>query len=171
MKNCKLIFFLLLGIIFMSTSLTACRSNEQNRITQTSMTKDNAKIILEGIENRTYESTAELFSSYVKDNYPDLTQDIAALMEYIDGEVISYEAITSNSQGGHSTPEGWVEKRYEGVIHNVKTNANRTYNIKFGGYYIYKDKPEKVGVAYIIIESLDDVDEKGYHIAKSIYYE
>jgi len=34
-----------------------------------------------------------------------------------------------------------------------------------------KDKPEKVGVAYIIIESLDDVDEKGYHIAKSIYYE
>lgn len=171
MINSKFTFFILLGTILIITSLSGCGSDGNNNVTMISMVKEDAKIILEGIENSTYESTAELFSSYVRENYPTLSQDIAELMEYIDGEIVSYERVLSDTTGGHSTGEGWVEKRFEGRIYKVKTNTNKTFNIKFGGYYINKEKPETVGVQYIIIESFDDLDENGYHVEKSIYYE
>lgn len=171
MKNLKINFFILISSILAFISLGGCGNSENNKVTMTSMVKEDARIILEGIENRTYESTAELFSADVKENYPMLNQDIAELMEYLDGEIVSHEGVFTDTKGGHSTDEGWIEKGFEGRIINVKTNTNKTYNIKFGGYYIYKEKPEKVGIQYIIIESLDDLDENGYPIVKSIYYE
>ena len=170
MYNYKHSSFKLLGIILVISCLTACGGEKV--VTQGQMVKNNAQIILDGIESKTYEPTAELFSPYVKENYPTLHQDIAELMEYIDGEIVSYSHLTNSNMGGHTTAEeGWVEKYFEGVINDVKTSTDRTYEITFAGYYVYKEEPKKVGLDYLLIECLDDLDEDGEPVRKSFYYE
>lgn len=160
-----------LGVFFVIFILSACGSTNSNYVDEYSKLEQDAKNIIDGIESTNYELILDIFSPYVKNNYPDLQSDISELLKQIDGDIVSYEGITSRSMGGHSTEDGWVEKKLEGEIYNVKTNQKKTYNIKFEGYYINKDNPDKVGVRYLAIECLDELDEAGYPKKTSIYYE
>lgn len=159
-----------LGVVLIFFTLSACGLTNSNNVNEYSQLEQDAKNIIKGIESNNYELILDTFSPYVKNNYPALQSDICELLKYIDGDIVSYEGITSSSMGGHSTEDGWVEKKLEGEIYNVKTNQKKTYNIKFEGYYINEDNPEKGGVRYLSIECLDELDEDGYPIEKSIYY-
>jgi len=150
-------------------SLTACGVTNSDRISTFEKSKQDAQIIIDGIKTKDYESIVSIFSPYVKSKYSELQSDIATLLECIDGDIVSYD-IVIKSTGGHSTEEGWVEKRQEGEIYNIITSNGKTYNIYFGGDYINKENPEKVGVRYITIAFLDEIDEDGYPIEKYITY-
>lgn len=92
-------------------------------------------------------------------------------MEYIDEEIISYERILRGYKRGTFNKRKMNRKNFECRIYNEKTNTNRTYNIKLGEYYIYREKPQKFNLQYIIIETFDDLYENGYHVEKiSITY-
>lgn len=170
MKDYKMKIFMLSVMILVILPLNACGTNSE-KVTYISTTKENAQIILDGIKTEDFEETAEIFSPYVKEKYPDLENDIAELMEYIDGDVESYESVVCRAGAGTSTEEGWVERYIYGDIRNIKTNIDKTYTITFSGYYVNKDQPEKEGVSQITIESHDVVDEEGRPEWRTIYYE
>lgn len=171
MNQSKMKIIVLLGIVLLMLSFGACRFINKGKVTRDNKIKQEAETIMEGIKNSDYESIQEIFSPYVKQRYPDLQSDIAELMGTIEGNIVSYDAVSRSSTGGHSDPDGWIERSTEGTIRNVKTDQDKTYTIKFEGYEINRDKPEKVGVRYIGIRYMDDLDEDGDPKRKSIYYE
>lgn len=171
MNQSKMKIIVLLGIVLLMLSFSSCRFINKGKVTRDNKIKQDAETIMEGIKNSDYESIQEIFSPYVKQRYPDLQSDIAELMGTIEGNIVSYDAVSRSSTGGHSDPDGWIERSTEGTIRNVKTDQDKTYTIKFEGYEINRDKPEKVGVRYIGIRYMDDLDEDGDPKRKSIYYE
>ena len=54
------------------------------------MIHKDADAIMSGIQNKNYAEIKEIFSPHVKETYPELENDIAELMKYIDGEIQSY---------------------------------------------------------------------------------
>ena len=159
-----------MGIISMILSLSACSLNSKNKVTAPRMVRQDAKIIIEGIESGEHESILEIFSPYVKENYPNLESDIAELMKFIDGNIISYDDVYDEPVSGTSTPEGWIKRGIAGTIDNIITTTGKTYTLKFEGYFVYKDEPNKEGIDYIAIISKDTFDEEGDPETKSIYY-
>ena len=171
MNHSKMKIIVLLGIVLLMLLFGACRFINKGKVTRDNKIKQDAETIMEGIQNSDYESVQEIFSPYVKQRYPDLQSDIAELMGTIEGNIVSYDAVSQSSMGGHSDPDGWIEKAVKGTIRNVKTDTDKTYTIEFEGYAINRDKPEKVGVRYIAIRYMDDLDEDGIPKMRSVYYE
>ena len=102
----------------------------------------------------------------MKETQPDLEKDIAELMTYIDGEIISYDSVGRTNMGGTSEGGEWVVREVKGIIENIKTDNGKTYTIEFVGYANNKDNPDMIGVNYIVI-----IKEEGYtRRKKSIYY-
>ena len=159
---------LLSGIILIIFSLTSCGLSAKKKVSERGKIFRDAEVIVEGIKKGDYESIAELFSLYVKQNYPNLQHDIAGLMEYIDGDIVSYERISCASTGGYSEYGEWIEHSLEGEIYNIKTSNDKTYVITFGGDYVNKNKPDLVGAQYIVI-----FKDRAYSSSESkcIYYE
>ena len=134
------------------------------------MIHEDADAIMNGIQNKNYADIKEIFSPYVKETYPELENDIAELMTYIDGEIISYDSVGRTNMGGTSEGGEWVVREVKGIIHNIKTDNGKTYTIEFVGYANNKDNPNMIGVNNLVIISADEKNEEGYSKRKSIYY-
>ena len=161
---------MLCGFLVLLLSLCSCAALPNGEATGRSKIKQDAETLMYAVQNEEYDPIVELFSPYVKTKYPNLKDDIIDLMDYIDGDIVSYGHMVFDSMGGSSTEEGWVEKKLEGTIYDIVTSNNKTYAIIFGGYYINKEEPDKVGTRYISIFNVSDGNIQ-VHNGKSIYYE
>ena len=119
--------------------------------------------IIQGVLNKDAEAIADLFCPYVKENYPNLEEDIADGIEFIDGDILSYDAPEGDRGGGTRTAEdGVVEQSINGGIDNIKTSSGKTYRIGHGGYSVYKECPDYVGVTSVTIFVEDLYDAENY---------
>ena len=126
--------------------------------------KEQAALLIESIENRDTDSIINMFCEYRKKS-GELSGEIEKFLEFIDGDIVSYDEPYGFEAGWSSREmEGVVESKLEGRIENIKTSTGKTYRVRFYSYDIYKYNPEYVGVYQIVIHDEDyEVDDKeGY---------
>lgn len=131
----------------------------QKRIASYDIPNYQAEVIIEGIKTKNASIIAEQFCPYVKENYPDLEEQIAQWIGFIDGEIISYDKPQKSPPSG-SYYYGTIQYRSYGVsIENVKTSTGKTYSIGHGVYTENIDHPEFIGITDMCIFDEDQYDE------------
>lgn len=118
-----------------------------------------------------------MFCTHIKNTH-DLDSELEGLLNFIDGEIISYD-ITEGSRGFMSTSQERTEvMELLGDISNIKTDKGRTYNISFNAYQVYARDEDFIGITKISIVDRDTyTEESGYSedgvvvIGETIYNE
>lgn len=165
MRNTRFIFSICFISVFIT--LTGCAESapkaESTYINHARVARLQSEEILQGVLNKDAEAIADLFCPYVKENYPNLEEDIADWIEFIDGDILSYDAPKGARGGGTTTAmDGVVKQNISGRIANVKTSSGKTYRIGHGGYSVYKEHPDYVGVTSVTIFAEDLHDDENH---------
>lgn len=165
MQKSKFIFSICFIVVFIT--LTGCATpapkTESTYINHARVARLRSEELLQGVLNKDAKAITDLFCPYVKENYPNLEEDIADWIELIDGDILSYDTPKGARGGGTATAEdGVVEQSINGGIENVKTSSGKTYRIGHGGYSVYKEHPDYVGVTNITIFVEDLYDAENY---------
>ena len=91
-----------------------------------------------------------MFCPIIKDNIPELDEQIETAMEFYNGEMISYGSITGGE--GETYDEGeLVKKRISPRFHNVKTTTGDTYEILFFSWIANNSASNRMGISEIVI--------------------
>ena len=135
--------------------LTLCGCNSDDYETPNEMIARYMQTIMDGVINQETESIEELFCSYVKDTHTDLESEIIGLFDFIEGDIISYDEPIGRRGGGRRTEDGIIKESMGGLIENIKTSTGKTYSMGYGGYRIYKECPEYVGITDLTIRDED----------------
>lgn len=111
-----------------------------------------------------------MFSQYIKDTHPKLRDEITELINFIDGEIISYDKPDGSYGGGARTVEGKSREFLTGAVANIKTDTDKTYKLRAEYYSINKKHPESVGICALDIVCEDTFDHEDGYPKDGIYY-
>jgi hypothetical protein len=142
-------------LIFM-LFLSSCTSNQQVERKEIINTVEQ---LMESIVDEDAESVFDFFASDIRNNRKELTiEEIQQAFAYIDGNIISYDAIEICGEEEHK------ENGQISFFHclpeacNVTTDTGYKYTIRFTYGYIWAEKPEREGVWKICIINENDSD-------------
>ncbi|GHV49293.1 hypothetical protein FACS189499_10300 [Clostridia bacterium] len=87
----------------------------------------------------------------------DIDEQIQSAMDFFEGKIVSYKSINGISGGGEAVDNGkvtWLD--IHPLIQNIKTDADKVYEIRFYSYLVYAKDKDYVGISKMLI-----TDEKG----------
>ena len=133
--------------------------------TPETLAKNQAALLIENIENRDTASIINMFCDYEKTS-GELSGKIETLLDFIDGDIVSYDEPNVLSVEKERNEGGQVAfEATEGKIGNIKTPTGKIYNIFFYSYHVYPSNPEYVGIFFLEIEDADyEPDSEEGHI-------
>ncbi len=111
------------------------------------LAKERQTEIMECFINKDGETLKSFFSEYVIENYPDLDTQIEASLDFLDGEIVSYDEPFPSACGSRE------EKGYGAKTRNIITDKGTEYTIGFKGWLTNDKEPHKVGVTLIGIRN------------------
>lgn len=152
----------ILSVILMCTVLcimSGCKQLAQNTeimkwemVMAPTTAKKQARIILDCFKTGKTEDLEALFCKTTSSSY-DLNKEIAEAIEFIDGNIIDDGNLEDTSYREESISDGKIDKlTIAPSIYHIKTDTGKEYQINFGTCLVNEDKPEKVGMTYIMIE-------------------
>ena len=155
----KIIVLIISAIVFCGCNL----KDTDIRFTKNEHRKDANFILatlIDALENDDKYSIKNLFSVNVQDKSEDLDAQIDELIEYFNGDVISYDKVSINAEG-KSINDGVMTYYRIGNARTGKVITNEaTYIISFSAIIIDKDNKDNEGIWRIWIGK----DEKDYMI-------
>ena len=99
--------------------------------TPETLSKNQAALLIENIENRDTASIINMFCDYEKTS-GELSGNIETLLDFIDGDIVSYDEPNVISVEEERNEGGQVAfEATEGKIGNIKTSTGKIYNIFF----------------------------------------
>ncbi|MCM1283055.1 MAG: DUF5104 domain-containing protein [Muribaculaceae bacterium] len=116
------------------------------------------EVIMTGIKEKDPAIIMEQFCSYAKEQHSDLEGEIEEWIDFVDGEIVSYD-ITHSGRGGWNSEEmrGVTVESIESRV-EFKTSTGKTYIFRHNAYNIYLDHPEYVGIVSIGLLDKDMYD-------------
>lgn len=125
--------------------------------------QDQSGEILDAIRYNDPKRVKKIFCSYLVKKHPHLGSEITGMLEFIEGDFLSFDAYASgpvNKEQDTDPKERWRKKFIEYEIKDIRTSTRQKYRIRFGVYVIYKKHPEYVGVTDITVynERLKNAD-------------
>lgn len=110
--SCMIVMFLIEG----------CNSSNDTYTTSGEIAKQQSRSIIECVENGNSEALKDMFCEYIKKNH-DLDSEIEKLLNYIHGEIISYDEPYGSEISKSWTSYKVQESLLAGYISNIKTDA------------------------------------------------
>lgn len=138
--------FSVLGIFVVLAMLTGCHAefvNADNPLGTKSVAGiQKAEKILGYIRNKNSEALKDMFCEELKesDGFDEL---LDRAMNFIDGEIVSYDKIVDGDGGYGSTWDSLAPS-----INNIQTDTGKTYFINISIYFEHED-PKKLGIHYL----------------------
>ena len=140
--------------------LTGCSVLDEifNKITSgeskvpSTLAKERQTEIMECFINKDGETLKSFFSEYVIENYPDLDTQIEMALNFLDGEIVSYDEPFPVAMGGFD------RKFYGADTRNIITDKDTEYKIIFHGWLTNDEKPKEVGVYCITVINMTESD-------------
>jgi len=134
---------LILILIFM----TSCSSTGSREFkTPDKQAKEIEVEIINCIEQKDAETLKSLFCSYIINNHSDLDAKIKEVFEFFDGEIVSYDGLTSSACGSR-------EHKDCGASANVTTDKGTVYSIAFKAWLTNEDYSDKIGVNALVVKN------------------
>lgn len=155
MKILKCSLCLILSVLF----FTSCNSIQTNENSY-----DCCVEIIRCLEENDVAGLKKLFCPKILSGYSGLDDEINEAMNFFEGQVISHDNFqhpcSSQKEKGK-----WVRYEYSPYMNNIKTDKNKTYNIKFYLITIWENDVDRVGISEINI-----TDENGEKCFIGDYY-
>ena len=155
-------------VLFLSfLVLCSCALSDETYITPEQEMKQQMMTILQAVIDKDVNTIEELFCPYVREHDEQLEEEIIALFEFIDGDIISYDEPGVYLGSGSMTPlDGYVKRDMGAYIDNIQTSTGKVYSMGYGAYTGFKEKPDYVGVPNMSVfdksqyDSEDDCPEE-----------
>ncbi len=117
------------------------------------LAKERQTEIMECFINKDGETLKSFFSEYVLENVPDLDTQIETALNFLDGEIVSYDEPFPVAMGSSE------RKFYGGVTENIITDKDTEYQILFHGWLTNDEKPKEVGVYCITVIIMTEAEK------------
>ena len=142
------------------TLLSGCSHKKRQYPEETAMSQGN--MIMSFIEKKDCAGLVDMFSTYAKDSY-DLEKEVADLINFIDGTVVSYGDVSRSSMSGHFLGYGRYRNVYDILIKDVKTDSSKQYELLYV-FYISDDQNDSYNglIAVRVADQAEYTDENGY---------
>ena len=117
--------------------------------------------IMSYIEKKDCDGLVNMFSTYTKNSY-DLEKEVANLINFIDGTVVSYGDV-SRSSALKSSDKGRFRNIYYIRIEDIKTDSSKQYEILYS-FYISNNEDDSYNglIAIRVADQAEYTDENGY---------
>ena len=143
-------------IIFFIISISGCVFNSDERTI--SSIKDTARDVnermLHAIEYKNADELKELFSEKLIESDKNLDEEIAAAFDFFQGNIISKNAVMFDEEGAKDDGV-WTRYFVYGDNRNIITDNDKEYVIITSHVVVYDSKPERIGLAKILIKDSD----------------
>lgn len=149
-SRCRQAFVLLITAI--TVTLTGCsifdKTDYDEYISPSNQAENNLVTIVEAINKQDSSAIKQLLSSNLVSNHEDIDSRIDEMIDFIDGEIISYDDPFGSACGG-------FEKKDTGAkIQCLLTDNGTEFYIAIKQWYSYDEQPEQVGVYNITVKNL-----------------
>lgn len=85
-------------------------------------------------------------------NQENIDEEIDNLMNFIDGNIVSYDEIGLASPGrGSSDEKGLIYEVYDGETENIVTDTGKKYELKYYMYYVNRNHKDHEGIFQVIL--------------------
>ena len=152
----KILSYIMLLIV--TTMLFSC--GDPNYISPGECGKKQKETIMEALKTRDAEKLKEVLAKAMQ-NQENIDEEINNLINFIDGNIISYDdtmGVSSNS--GRSDEKGWIYREYSGEIENIVTDTGKKYRLKFYNYYINRKHKDYEGVIEVKVYDTERYTEE-----------
>lgn len=136
-------------ILIVIVTLYGC--NDPNYKTPEEIGQMKNEIIMEALKARDKEKLKQVLAKSMQ-NQENIYEEIDNLINFIDGNIVSYDDIGLASPGrGESDEQGLIYEVYDGWTRNIVTDTGKKYDLKFYNYYVNRNHEDYVGVIQVSI--------------------
>lgn len=165
MNKKKNIVLLIILNVFICITVTSCQSLKVLNATFVNKTSNS---VIECIIDEDTDALSKMFCEYIQEEH-DLEAECLGLMEFLDGEIISYDAPDDSIQGNSKIDGELVQQSLTGNISNIKTDTGKTYRMYLEYYSVYKDNDQYIGFTNMVFCCEDDYTKEDGYPDESIY--
>lgn len=139
-------------------------------VNHSAVIKENAEEMMQCIIDRDAERLLTFFSSDIQENESEKTlEEIEALFEFIDGDIVSYSYFSGG--GSDSVSHGEVTFDFRSPeFQRTETTTGKIYTIELAYFYIWKEKPECEGLCKITAFPGEDWGNRDDGVTVGKYY-
>ena len=140
----------LLLMIFILTFLSAGCLGSGDYKSPAKLAKERQTEIMECFINKDGETLESFLCEYVMEKYSNIDKQIDKALNFLDGEIVSYDEPFPSALGGFD------HKYYGGDTRNIITDKGTEYRIIFDGYLTNDKEPEKIGITCITVINMTE---------------
>lgn len=115
--------------------------------------------VLQDMQDYLKESDANALYELFADYSGATVQEVQGLLNFIDGEIASFDENCLQPNGGTVKYGEYLEYAYGGQF-NISTSSGKEYECHFAGYAVHDEKPEKVGLEWLAIINVEDEKDR-----------
>ena len=103
-------------------------------------------------------------------NQENIDEEIDNLINFIDGNIISYDEIDIASLGrGSSDEKGMIYRMYDGETENIVIDSGKKYKLKYYMYYVNRNHKDYEGIIQIWLEDTELYIEENDYPDNGVY--
>ena len=145
-------------ILIVIVTLYGC--NDPNYKTPEEIGQMKNKTIMEALKAKDKEKLKKVLAKALQ-NQENIDEEINNLINFIDGNIISYDDIGTASPGkGSSDEKGLIYEVYDGETKNIVTDTGKKYHLHYATYYVNRNHQDYVGVIQIKVCDTEIYTEK-----------
>lgn len=144
-------------IIVTTVMLYGC--NDPNYKTPSEIGQMKNEIIMEALKARDKEKLKQVLAKALQ-NQENIDAEIDNLINFIDGNIISYDIGLALPGRGSSDEKGLIYEVYDGKTQNIVTDKGKRYYLHYATYYVNRNHQDYVGVIQIKLCDTEIYTEK-----------
>ena len=152
MKKRVLSIFIMVLLI---TQLASCGFHRGHRKEYKTPSRQAAELqtkIMDCFVNKDKETLKGFFSKYTLEQCPEIEEQIEEAFTFLDGSIVSYDESDGREAGSYD------DKSYSADTDHILTDRGTEYRIVFIGRLTCLEDDSKVGVSYIKVADMTEVD-------------
>ena len=136
-------------LIILITIVTLYGCGDPNYKTPEQIGQMKNETIMEALKAKDKEKLKKVLAKAMQ-NQENIDEEIDNLMNFIDGNIVSYDDIGIASPGrGSSDEQGLIYRVYDGETENIITDTGKKYKLHYATYYVNRNHQDYVGVIQI----------------------
>ena len=136
-------------LIILITIVTLYGCGDPNYKTPSEIGQMKNKTIMEALKAKDKEKLKNVLAKAMQ-NQENIDEEIDNLMNFIDGNIVSYDDVELAFPGeGKSDEDGWIYRVYDGETENIITDTGKKYELKYYMYYVNRNHKDYEGVTQV----------------------
>lgn len=161
----KILSYIMILIVMLM--LWGC--GDPNYMTPGEIGQKQNEIIMEALKARDKEKLKKVLAKAMQ-NQENIDEEIDNLINFIDGNIVSYDDIGLALPGeGSSDEEGWIYRVYDGETENIVTDTGKKYDLHYAIYYVNRNHQDYVGVIQIKLWDTEIYTEENNYPQNGMY--